>query len=204
MQKRVLIIIGIIVLAAVILGGAFLWMQKSQTPIANVQSNPNVSTSAKALADKQNSNTETADWKTYTNSEYGFELKYPNDVTILQDGNIIKVHDTRHGYAFDWDMKFYKNNSRAELKAWINSQFNLFGQPSNKDCTIVPSDKYGLKVSIKDAYTVLKDAPSYGSSCANVGYYTISSNNLTIMEFDSVQASPELYQDMLSTFKFTK
>lgn len=197
-QKRILIIIGIIILVAIIVGGAFYIMQKSQTPTTNIQSNSEIQNQTQIQE-------ETADWKTYKSNEYGFEFKYPEKVTVQQNGNVVTVYDARPDWGvFDWNMKFYKNNSKEELKTWINSQFNLFSQPSNKDCKIVPSDKYGLKVNIKNSYTVLIDAPSYEASCAQVGYYTISPNSITIMEFDSVQASPELYQDILTTFKFTK
>jgi FtsZ-interacting cell division protein ZipA len=69
MQKKALIIIGIVVLLAIILGGAFLWIQKSQTPMTNVRSNTNV----------QTLNTQTDDWKTYVDKRNGFEVKYPQD-----------------------------------------------------------------------------------------------------------------------------
>jgi len=57
-------------LIVIAIGGTFLYLQKSQIPLVNVQ----------------NSNTQTADWKTYTNAEYGFEFKYPPgyEVTDLE------------------------------------------------------------------------------------------------------------------------
>lgn len=198
MTKKVAIIIllGLAVLI-ILLTGMVLFVSKSQSPMTNAPANSDVQNQTQVKD-------ETADWKTYKNDEYGFEFLYPTEVSIQESDNIVLINDNRHGYNFEWNMKFYKNNSREELREWINSQFDLFSQKSNKDCKIVPSDKYGLRLNIKESYTVLIDAPSYGGSCDHVGYYTISPNSLTIMEFDSVQASPELYQDILSTFKFTK
>ncbi len=72
MQKQTSIIIGVIIAVAIIAGGgvfAYQYFLNSKIPMTNVQSNPNV----------QNSNTEIADWKTYTSDEYGFEFKYPSD-----------------------------------------------------------------------------------------------------------------------------
>lgn len=171
----------VIVVVAVIATGFFvyLYFSKSQTPM-------------------------TAGWKTYTNDEYGFKFSYPEKVTVKQDGNIIMVHDTRQGWPFDWTMTLYQNNKRIDLADWINSQFNSFNEESDKDCKIVPSDKYGLRINIKDSYTLMVDAPSYEASCSHVGYYTMSPDKLTIMLFSDVQASPEPYQDILSTFTFTK
>lgn len=72
-QKGISTLIGIIIIAvvAVVLFGAVFAYQyfvaKSKTPISNVQSNSNT----------QTTNTETVGWKTYVNSEYGFEITYP-------------------------------------------------------------------------------------------------------------------------------
>lgn len=178
-------IIIIIVVAFVLFGGVFAYQYYLNSKL-------------------QITNSQTADWKTYTNNEYGFGFAYPGGVSIQEHGNMISVDDNRQGYNFEWDMKLYKNSSKEDLNEWINSQFNSFSRESDKDCKIVPSDKYGSKVVIKDAYTLLVDAPSFGASCGHVAYYTISPDKLIIMEFDLVQASPELYQDLLSTFKFTK
>lgn len=76
MQKRISTLAGIVIIAiaaVVIFGGIFAWqyISKSQIPTPNTQSNLNV----------QNQNTETADWKTYKNDEYGFEIKYPKEFT---------------------------------------------------------------------------------------------------------------------------
>ena len=193
-NRKVLLSIGIIIAIAVVLFGGVYAYQRYANPKSEILNSKQI----------QDSNSETAGWKTYTNAEYGFELSYPVGVSIREDGNVITVNDSRHGWNFDWDMKFYKNTNKEELNTWINYQFNSFNQASDKDCKIVPADKYGVRINIKDVYTLLVDAPSYDASCGHVGYYVISPSKSTIMNFDSVQSSPELYQDILSTFNFTK
>ena len=62
-QKQISTLVGIIIIiiAIVILfGGVFAWQYFATKNSAQIQG-------------------QTADWKTYTNSEYGFELKYPSD-----------------------------------------------------------------------------------------------------------------------------
>lgn len=145
-----------------------------------------------------------ADWQAYRNDEYGFEFKYPKEVLVRENGNVVEVSDQRFGYPFDWSIELYKNQDKKDLEVWINSEFNSFTQQSDEDCKIVPFDKYGVTVSIKGAYTVLVDAPSMDASCGHAGYYTISPDKMTVIEFGVVQASPELYKDILSTFKFIK
>ncbi|MDO8561251.1 MAG: PsbP-related protein [bacterium] len=50
-------------------GGAYVYGQKKQASQPVVQ---------------------TSDWKTYTNTQYGFSLQYPNDLTVREDSNIAK------------------------------------------------------------------------------------------------------------------
>jgi len=109
MQKRILIIIGIIVLLAIIAGGAFLLMQKPKTPIANVQ----------------NSNTNIAEWKTYLNAKYGYELKYP-DYIHVQEANYYAFGDDPQGSVgfLDNDNK-YKNYFEIDI---IGQDFTTQGK----------------------------------------------------------------------------
>jgi len=77
LQKRISTLVGIIIIVTVAIVAfvgvsAYQYFSKSQIPMTNVQPNPN----------SQNSNTETAGWKTYANTEYGFEIKYPPDSKI--------------------------------------------------------------------------------------------------------------------------
>lgn len=71
MKKQISTIVGIVVIitiAVVTVGGAFLYLQKSKTQTTNAQ----------------NSNIQIADWKTYSNTTYGYEFKYPS---TWQSGN---------------------------------------------------------------------------------------------------------------------
>lgn len=70
-------IISLLIVVGLIIGGvfAYIYFSKSQNPMTNVQSNSNI----------QNPNTETADWKTYRNNEYGFEFKYPKEWAIAEE-----------------------------------------------------------------------------------------------------------------------
>ncbi len=71
-MKRISTITGIVIIVAVAViatGGVFLFLQKSQTPMTNVQS---------AI-------TKTSNWKKYTNNEGKFSLQYPSGWTLTAD-----------------------------------------------------------------------------------------------------------------------
>jgi hypothetical protein len=206
------ILIAVVLVVSLILG--YFWIDSAMRTLSQAgqlgdsMNLPNIDLpDLQTPTDQQAQNTpaavlDTTDWKTYANTEYGFEMKYPDNVIVKQDGDIVMVHDERPELPFDWSMKFYQNDKKLALTDWINSQFDSFAQTPDKDCKIVAADTYGSKINIENAYTVLIDAPSYEASCGHVGYYTISPDKLTIMEFPDVQSSPELYQDIISTFKF--
>ena len=80
-QKGISTLVGIIIIivvAIIFFGGVFAYqyLSKPQILITNDQQNPNV----------QNSNSETATWKTYTNAQYGFSIQYPSVGDIFDKG----------------------------------------------------------------------------------------------------------------------
>ena len=64
------VLITVIVLAAILGGGFYISQQKSVTEVA---------------PKTQTTETATADWKTYTNDEFGFQLKYPPSMVVSEN-----------------------------------------------------------------------------------------------------------------------
>ncbi len=137
MQKQTSKLIGIASIAtAVILavGTVFLHQHflKSQTSISNVQSSPDV----------QSSNTQTANWATYKNDEYGFEIKYPASLILHEgEGETYLFH---YGNAIDADhipkiadVYLYAGKS---LSAYT---LNCGGRCSYQKSQVAYSDKIG-------------------------------------------------------------
>ena len=94
MNKKILIIIGIILLTAILAGGFYLWSQnktnlnqpnKQKVVVDGKQKQNQVNQQEqKKQQAKNDSNSaeeqiDTSNWKTYRNEEYGFEVKYPED-----------------------------------------------------------------------------------------------------------------------------
>ena len=82
-----LVLIGVIVVLVAI-GGYFIWFRK----INETTQNQNLTTTSPEVKNPESRTStlktiiknETADWKTYTNSKYGFELRYPSDWSLKE------------------------------------------------------------------------------------------------------------------------
>jgi len=85
-----IVLIGVLVLIVAV-GGYLTWSKKSNQVAQNTTQNlasqevNNIETKTPATTTSD----ETADWKTYTNAQYGFEFKYPKDWELNEkDGTI--------------------------------------------------------------------------------------------------------------------
>ncbi|MEO8637617.1 MAG: PsbP-related protein [Candidatus Taylorbacteria bacterium] len=106
------LIIALIV--AVILGGGFMAYKISQKTDVTPSPTQNV------IADQNQTDNETKDWKTYKNEQYGFEFKYPKDW-------IIENNDIYDGGVAVWSSKAEKQ-AQKELK-----ESGLLGGPNGAD-----------------------------------------------------------------------
>ncbi|HUW72108.1 MAG TPA: hypothetical protein VMV66_02910 [Candidatus Humimicrobiaceae bacterium] len=71
----------IVVILLIIVGGGVSWfIQQQEAEIVRLIQSPEVVEPEKTAED------ETADWETYRNEEYGFEVKYPSEITISSYG----------------------------------------------------------------------------------------------------------------------
>ncbi len=157
--------------------------------------------SAKALA--------TADWKTYTNSEYGFEFQYPKEVIVKENKNMVGIYYTitesnkeqLESENFGWDVLVYQNNSKKDLKDWFNLMFNKKDVDGNCVANVFESN-----INIRGADTIVfgtGEGLDSSKKCNDGGYYTISPDKLTVIKWELFQ-DPEYFDQIFPTFKFTK
>lgn len=168
---------------------------ESSTASVNYPSESTVTTSATVSATTSASatasTTSTADWKTYTNSEYGFSFKYPKDWTISKDafasggkyldlngdGIEFSVKVNADGYGVEWATDYYKGQINSQGKIEISSHEKTNGLEENPE---------------SGAATIW--TMKYGENSFDV---------IDTFKFSQRAKSVEQYELILSTFQFT-
>lgn len=221
-QTGILILAGIVLVIALV-GGAY-YLGKSAT----LKSSPAPVVTSPASRDEQTpqpspssspSLDETANWKTYTSTKYGFTLKYPNDWEIKSENEIVDSVTTKTTLqSSDLTIKEINipgvggeqvtNGSKLEISASNNENFKSYEQLKDfmeNKYTGFPLNYFtssreiivdGVKSIIKSGRTVTTLA--LGSS---FGYFF--KNGVTYqLTFTNVQDDDRIFIQILSTFKF--
>ena len=193
-------IIIIVVVALILFGGIFAWQYYF------VKTN-NQSFVASAPQDLR-----TTGWKTYTNTEYGFQMKYPEDLKIeeipagMYPSTLLRFYNETYivGNPFAMTNNFtidsVENTSNLTAQQIIEAsgEVNLAGGNTLKTLSdITVSGVKGKKVSYEN------------DSRATFIAYVIRSNMVYNFGCDHQKTSALKYDcstfdQMLSTFKFTK
>jgi len=215
------IIISVIITALVIGGGVYAWQrfnlksaeQNLQQQIENLQSQlnqfqqgqvnlnqqENINSQGSERSQGEQVNGLTADWKIYKNETYGFEFKYPNDWSYNGEESIIvgpndiplrvSVENEKNDYYFSVSID----------KNW--STTNFYYDASTKEPVVIDKVKYTAYI-FPYGYEVYEPEEGKDYSTFTIPikrgdrYYIISGRGHAKNLAD--------YNDILSTFKFTK
>ena len=134
---------------------------------------------------------EMAGWQTYTNTEYGFEVKYPGDWQVMSSSEF-------KNSATNSDFQVIKNdnNKNLDLDAWFQEATNINGRPTVK-AAAMPVSVNGVKV-----YKIYSDLESPNPYFEIVGIANEQNEIFSIYAYSGVKTDNEILEKILSTFKF--
>ncbi|MEI7424556.1 MAG: hypothetical protein WCK10_00290 [Candidatus Staskawiczbacteria bacterium] len=170
----------------------------------------------------------TADWKTYTNTQYGFEFKYPALLALGEkDGAILLNHSVSYKHPDACDFK--GDNPPLDKIADFGVSIEFFNQNLKEmvQSTEYPGWDYvsanSFKLGVLDGYKIMQGIEGCGDY---VYYFTVSPTKTMVIKRSLVTefiapigntseylAVPGVippdkeetyFKQMLSTFKFTK
>lgn len=220
MQKRVSTLTGIIIIVVaivVLFGGVFAYQYFVLLKQLKAISSTPPGLSKQQILNKPfplagEPTDQTAGWQTYTNTQYGFEIKYPSTAKIEETGE----YDIESFTVIDETKKLDPNNNLSFLSprqfevsihppSLSESQYNF--ELSNG---VVPGSISNIKVDGKDA-VMLKDVWNYEEN-SYYGYNILIKYNSMLYTLNYWMDDQKLNnignyaisQQILSTFKFTK
>ncbi len=234
-QILVWIIVGSII---IVVAGGFLFYTNYKTSVSDrtnnrtkpVSQNPVVTsqtpqpTSSPSLSDASPAPTsagETANWKTYTNNEYPYEIKYPSTLDIIestgdyynQSFNVVNLRN----YPSEEEFKYKDAISITILSKTLANVGNL--QKWLEDISIGPRvdgttgprvRKFSpIKVSSNDALVYFSGEESIYKNIAiyknnNLIIFSLNPTGETGSSYDENPNSVKIFDQILSTFKFTQ
>ncbi len=208
-QKKIILWIIVAVLGIIM---AFFWFNSAAKRISKLGEGfkdiklPQIENRIPAVETEQKN--ETADWKTYTNEKYGFEIKYPNKWYFKE----IERGIVEGGIYFSQ----YLPEEESGGTVFTNESLNIsINQPAPQDSLLEFIENYlNLSASIKFEIENIKidgiDAIKIkvvcdGVGCGNPHWFVIKNNNVYIFSSGlSSKNEIDIYEKMISTFKFTK
>jgi hypothetical protein len=190
-KKQIKTTTGILIIlaAAVIIGGGAIAYFYAMSPTSwdYMGNRTSVHKSSNANTNTANTNSTTADWKTYTNSTYGFSFKYPKDFSLS-----------------DKLPKTDKDSAPSEVLLLKNSkmEISIWPKPAGWGYEDYSTEISTNEVNV-DGVKATERMLSNGSNTAISVLSQVDSNPFFYWAIISKQSDKTDFDTILSTFQFT-
>lgn len=214
-SKKKIVVWTIVIVLGLVMG--FFWIRGAMNSLQKLGESTNKIELPEIQTPTENSDAQTADWKTYTNTEYGFEFKYPED-WALEDSfvggqdNFLDIHIRNVSISDDdpaCDEGFIGSEMQVGKTKNPKEDFKLAVE------NFIRTDWMGPEGSIIKELTInghlyLEIYPSGADTqCESITYFIEQNENYYTRlswanHIDKQKESSEILEKMISTFKFTK
>jgi len=140
---------------------------------------------------------ETTDWKTYTNEEYGYEIKYPKEWSYKEEIN------PREGY--NWIQTFFDNSKEKSIIMISNPALQIGYEAwtvEKTDAIKIPNSKKYLTKKIFEPTTKDFDPFILVLWPENIDEDWLGSGQISLSYKDKNDPNIKIFDEMLSTFRF--
>jgi len=189
----------VVAIVLVVIAGGFLTWQYWPEPADNEQPE-----TEEPITDEEID--ETANWQVYRNNEYGFEIKYPNDIIVKDwtDGTPnwkVLIYIGENIDIGDGAVMIGIEQGINNLNDLYEKSFDPKIQNQNLEDVVIGRNSYAAKKFI------LKSASNelIGKEVNSVSYFVEYFGTLYTITYDKISQplmSEEVFDQMLSTFRF--
>ncbi len=179
MQKQISTLIGVIIIvvvAVILFGGVFAYEQHANS---------------KSLV---TTNVKTSNWKTYTNTQYGYEIKYPTN--WIADSDLLAYTNDGAGSVAFCPPELQTNKTNG-----LTNKIGACLVGSTNGGSIDPQAPIVLRQCVLHSSMPLEACGSPGAGTPNMGTDKNGQYGYTLFLFNPKYR--EMYNEILSTFKFT-
>lgn len=140
---------------------------------------------------------EFSDWKTYRNEEYGFEFRYPTNWFIHGTKDNLYIGSTLVPAKLEGDpgneisITIMDRNNHTDMKVWLQ-----------EDWGVPPKDTQDYRNKFGINFVQTESAPDIDPD--NLHSYTFHNNQVLRIAVSPATRYKDVYNQILSTFKFTK
>lgn len=199
-------IIGAVVILFTIAGGAYYFMRVKSSTAIPAQTQTVIPTTQPSTID------ETANWKTYTNSKYGYTLKYPSNWSLVEQlsGSYIDIYDQPNitqpqlhdGSWVKISISNDERQGRIQPSDSIGTKKEIANKVFEEKIADITLDKYSAFKTVSD---ILSGSQTDARPTTNI-VAKIDSNTFVISfsnpDKNQYEKDLNIFNEIISTFKF--